>query len=297
MAAELANVCAGLGFFLATDSNVSLSRLESASRSVRGFFDLPLAEKMKISIAQSQHHRGYFPLSEEKATGSDVQDLKEGFDMAVDVSEDDPFVRAGVPFYGPNIWPTHPSSFAPDLQYLFAEFRDISEAISGLFAIAWALPPDFFGQWLAPSMSQMRAVRYPPQDPSAVARDGQIGCGKHTDWGIVSIIWQIDEPGLQISTRAGAWVDTPRQDGVFVCMLGDMTEVWTNGVWLAPPHRVVNLTGRPRHAVAFFCDPDHECQASPLPCFVGPDRPAQYAPLTMGARVQFGFDSTFTYRL
>ena len=43
------------------------------------------------------------------------------------------------------------------------------------------------------------------------------------------------------------------QDGTFVCNIGDMLQVWTNGVYRSTTHRVLHLVGPATH-----CSPRHQ---------------------------------------
>jgi isopenicillin N synthase-like dioxygenase len=99
----------------------------------------------------------------------------------------------------------------------------------------------------------LRFLHYPPQDPKhASFDDKQIGCGAHTDYGCMTILYQ-DLPGLQVTCPDrrcveftdlyiksntitpqvqnvdGKWVEAPPLPGTFVVNLGDMMEQWTNG--------------------------------------------------------------------
>jgi isopenicillin N synthase-like dioxygenase len=261
---------------------------------MRDFFLLPEQDKMSIYISRSPFHRGYHPLGEENALGSPVQDLKEVFDMALELPMDDPDVRAGKPFHGPNAWPEVMPRFKPTMLRLYEEWRQVCARISSLFAVEFGLPDDYFVNRTNKPMCQLRAAKYPPQEtPSEV---DPIGCGAHTDYGIVSIIWQIDAPGLQLKNRDGDWVNAPLVPGAFVCPIGDATEILTNGDWKATVHRVINLGGGIRHSSAFFFDPNYDCELAPLPAFVGDTRPPRFERTTMGAHVTRGFNGTFRYR-
>jgi isopenicillin N synthase-like dioxygenase len=66
---------------------------------------------MELHISNSLAHRGYFPIGQESAKGSDIADIKEGFDMALDLPLTDNAVMSGVPFHGPNIYPRNPTDF------------------------------------------------------------------------------------------------------------------------------------------------------------------------------------------
>ena len=147
---------------------------------------------MEIHIAQSPYHRGYHPLGEENALGSEVHDLKEVFDMALELPTDDPAVLQGKPFHGPNAWPAAFPEFKPLMLRLYEEWRALCGRISALFAPSFGLPESYFVERSDKPMCQLRAAKYPPQHPPSDL--SPIGCGAHTDYGVVSTIWQIDVP-------------------------------------------------------------------------------------------------------
>jgi hypothetical protein len=52
--------------------------------------------------------------------------------------------------------------------------------------------------------------------------------------------------------------------GCFVVNIGDMMEVWTNGLWNSTKHRVVHKTGGYRVSVPFFYEPNWDAVVKPL---------------------------------
>jgi isopenicillin N synthase-like dioxygenase len=294
LAHALGKICRESGYFYVEHHGVSEILLGTAVQAIRAFFDLPLEEKMAIHISKSPHHRGYVASGEENAYGSAITDIKEVFDMALELSPDDSDVLAGKFFHGQNAWPAALPELRPTLLWLYREWQMLCENISELFAIALGLPNGYFLARTVKPLAQLRAARYPVQPQKET--NGSIGCGAHTDYGIVSLIWQIDEAGLEVCDSSGSWFQAPRIPGTFICPLGDMTGIWTNDYWRATPHRVVNLSGKTRHSLAFFFDPDHDCVIEPMPQFITDATPSRHAPTTMGAHVARGFDDTFAYR-
>jgi len=295
LAGELAQVARDVGFFLIRDPRIGPDVLEPVERSVRAFFSLPEEEKMEISMAKSTKHRGYFPIGEETPLGSAAHDIKEGFKMAPEVPWDDP-LSSESDLYGPNAWPRRPVDFQDRIQGIFDELRRSAATIAGLFALEWDQARDYFDERTDRPLYQLRATRYPPQQATQIDDDDSIGCGTHKDQSVVTIIWQVDEPGLQMLTRSGEWIVMPVSPGTFACTLGYATEILTNGEWRAPPHRVINISGAERHTVSFFYDPNEDCVLEPLAPFVGPGKPARYATTTMGGRVRLSVETTYAYR-
>lgn len=294
LALELGEVCRRIGFFSVEAHGLDEALMARARAEIEAFFRLPAEIKQQIHIGKSDRHRGYVPYGEEKALGGSAPDIKEVFDMARELSLDHPAVLANKPFHGPNVWPEGRPGFRQSVSGLFDEMLALTARISRLFAVCFDEPEDFFDATLQEHLCEMRLLCYPPQPGGAPP--GQIGCGEHTDYGIVSALWQIDQGGVELRRNDGQWVHAGRIEGSLVCVLGDMTERWTNGEWPATLHRVVNRGDALRHSVAFFCDPGYDCVVEPLPAFVGPARPPRYAPTTMGAHMARGYDGSFQYR-
>ena len=93
----------------------------------------------------------------------------------------------------------------------------------------------------------------------------QWGVGEHTDYGLLTMLWQDDVGGLQVRTDEG-WIDAPPLPGSFVCNIGDMLDRMTGGRYRSLPHRVaINSTGRDRLSIPLFFDPDFAWRVSPVP--------------------------------
>ena len=90
------------------------------------------------------------------------------------------------------------------------------------------------------------------------------GVGEHTDYGLLTLLAQDDNGGLQVHTPDG-WIDAPPLPDTFVCNIGDMLERLTGGWYRSTPHRVRNTSGRDRLSFPFFFDPDFAAEVPPLP--------------------------------
>jgi isopenicillin N synthase-like dioxygenase len=291
---ELGDIVSTIGFFYVENHGIDTEFLELTKNNIFKFFQMSEEDKNQIHISKSPYHRGYFPNKEENALGSDIYDVKEGFDMALELPADDPSVVAGKPFHGPNAWPKSFPDFRPNMLDLYESWRSLAGRLSRLFSMNLGLEEDFFVKRTQKPLCQLRVAKYPQQNTVDV--EGSIGCGVHTDYSVLSIIWQVDAPGLQLQTLDGEWVTAPKIDGTFVCPIGDTTDMYTNGLWRATPHRVINVSPVQRHSSAFFYDLDYDCEIEPLPQFVTAERPPKFKKTTMGEHVTRGFNGTFAYR-
>ena len=105
---------------------------------------------------------------------------------------------------------------------------------------------------------------YPPHPTSK--DDPEVwGVGRHTDYGMLTVLLQDDVGGLQVETKDGLWTDVPPVPGSLIINTGDMVEIWTNGAFKAPPHRVKLSATNHRLSVAMFYEPGFESVISPIP--------------------------------
>jgi isopenicillin N synthase-like dioxygenase len=105
-----------------------------------------------------------------------------------------------------------------------------------------------------------RIFHYPTSPPDS----DDWGVGEHTDYGLLTLLAQDANGGLQVRSADG-WIDAPPIPDAFVCNIGDMLDRLTGGWYRSTPHRVRNLSGRDRLSFPFFFDPDFTAEVPPLP--------------------------------
>lgn len=65
----------------------------------------------------------------------------------------------------------------------------------------------------------------------------------------------------QVKNAAGEWITAEPIPSSFVCNIGDMLKVYTNGLYEPTPHRVINTDpSRSRVSIPFFYEPSFEAQ-------------------------------------
>ena len=260
VARQIEAACREHGFFYVTGHGVPpglLARLEAACTA---FFALPERAKMGIAMARGgPAWRGFFPVGAELT--SDQPDLKEGLYFGAELAEDDPRVRAGLPLHGRNLFPRQvPEMRAAVLGYIDA-LTGVGQAVLRGVALSLGLDADYFAAgYTARPTVLFRVFRYPAPPPG----EAGWGAGEHTDYGLLTLLAQDANGGLQVRTPAG-WIDAPPLAGTFVANIGDMLDRLTGGWYRSTPHRVRNLSGNERMSYPFFFDPDFTAEVPPLP--------------------------------
>lgn len=258
IAAEIARACKDTGFFYATGHAISgetLAKLNSASRH---FFALPEAQKMEIAMAKGgRAWRGYFPVGGELTSGK--PDRKQGLYFGEELGPHEPRVAAGWPLHGANQFP----AALPELKEAVLRFMDeatcSAHAIMEGIALSLGLDAQYFRRtYTADPTLLFRVFEYPPGD------DASWGVGEHTDYGLLTLLAQDENGGLQVKTPGG-WIEAPPIAGALVCNIGDMLDRLTGGVYRSTPHRVRNVSGKSRLSFPFFFDPAWNSKIVPLP--------------------------------
>ena len=267
VAKKIYSACREIGFFYVMNHGVSKAIIDGAQTASHDFFSQTIEQKMLVDISNSSFNRGYIPLHGEKNNSTSKGDIKETFDMAIEIASDDPDLLAGIPLYGPNQWPEGIPSFQSGMMQYFQAMTSLSHMLYRAFAQALELPPDNFLGSIDKPLDILRLLRYPPQD--VVDDKDQIGTGAHSDFDCFTILWQDPSGGLQVLNRKGVWIDALPVDGTMLINVGDMLERWTNGKFVSTVHRVINRSGRERHSMVFFVAPNYstpiECIPSCLP--------------------------------
>ena len=266
IAAEIERACRTSGFFYIVGHGVPSalqSRLDAASRE---FFRLPEATKMQIAMRHGgAAWRGYFPLGAELTSGR--PDRKEGLYFGVELGDDDPRVRAGLPLHGRNLFPAQVPDLRPAVLDCLAALTATAQAVLRGIAVSLDLDADYFAHgYTADPTVLFRIFHYPPSPPGS----GDWGVGEHTDYGLLTLLAQDANGGLQVRS-AGGWIDAPPAPDAFVCNIGDMLDRLTGGWYRSTPHRVRNVSGRDRLSFPFFFDPDFTAEVPPLPRWAAHD--------------------------
>jgi isopenicillin N synthase-like dioxygenase len=294
VADELGQAAREVGFLYVTGSGVRQELFDGLLAVTEAFFALPTEEKLKVYIGNSTNHRGYVPTGEEGTylnADRDAErpppDLKEAFDLSLDLAADDADYLAGNPMVGPNQWPELPGMAETVNAYYNAVLAFGKVLLQG-FAMALGEPADCFDSLVTKAPSQLRLIHYPYQ-ASAVDRPG---IGSHSDYEVFTLL-KATKPGLEVLNGAGEWIDAPPIDDAFIVNIADMMEIWSNGAFLATTHRVRKVAEE-RYSFPLFFNVDYDVLVEPLPQYLREDG-TNKLPLRAGEHLYAQSVQTFVY--
>jgi len=280
LAKEVLHACTDVGFFYIKNHGIAQESIERLLEASHVFFSQDIDEKNKINISNSSFSRGYIPLYGEKNNEHSKGDLKETFDVAIDIAPDDADYLSGNPLYGPNQWPENLPQFKTTLKDYFAEITELCANIYRVFALSLNLPEDYFLGMLNKPLDILRLLRYPPQP--VIDDEDQIGTGAHSDFDCFTVLYQDPTGGLQALNSRGEWIDALPITGTFLINVGDMLERWTNGQFISTVHRVINRSQSERYSTVFFAAPSYDTVIACLPSCCSEENPAKQPPIKAG---------------
>ncbi|AXS40929.1 2-oxoglutarate and iron-dependent oxygenase domain-containing protein [Breoghania sp. L-A4] len=290
VARELGRAARETGFFYISGHGVDTALIDSVFKASHAFFAEPVETKMKLTEGFFASNRGYVPMKGESLDPTKPADLKEAYNIGLDLAADDPRILSGEPFRAVNQWPEIGGWRETMLAY-FDVVWTLGRRLHRAIATDLGADPLFFEDKLDAPMATLRLLHYPPHPP--VAEAGQAGAGTHTDYGNVTILLPDDVGGLEVQRRDGAWIKAPTVPGAFVCNIGDCLMRWTNDTYVSTPHRVVNASGRERYSVAFFLDPNPDATVACLPSCESAANPAKYPPVSAADYLKGRLDATY----
>ncbi len=255
VARDLEKACRDNGFFYLTGHGVPPTLLAELDRAARQFFELPEPEKMKIAMANGgKAWRGFFPVGDELTSGK--PDRKEGLYFGTELPAGHP-----LPLHGPNQFPSLVPALKPAVLTYIEALTGVAQQVMRAVAVSLGLDQEYFASgYTANPTVLFRIFHYPPSPVDA----DDWGVGEHTDYGLLTLLAQDANGGLQVRSPGG-WIDAPPVPGTFVCNIGDMLDRMTGGYYRSTPHRVRNVSGNERLSFPFFFDPDFTAEVPPLP--------------------------------
>ncbi|TDL22212.1 Clavaminate synthase-like protein [Rickenella mellea] len=277
VSAALHSACLTHGFFyLNISSFVTPDETDELTRLAREFFSLPEEEKLKLSLSNQDGARGYARLKENVTNG--LADNHEGLDFYKPVQMPD----RTKPVWGENQWPTV-SGFQAKYQIWIEKMKTLGMIVMEAMSVGLGMSHDEWEELknqVDDSFWVMRVIGYPPLPND----ENGFSCGAHKDYGCLTFLYADPTPNaLQVfipnsklpispedvippeaKTAGGVWINADPIPGCFVCNIGEMWEVWTNGLYSATLHQVVHRGSNHRVSIPFFFEPNFDALVKPL---------------------------------
>ncbi|KAJ0454579.1 putative aminocyclopropanecarboxylate oxidase [Helianthus annuus] len=261
----LDSACRDAGFFYVKGHGIPDSLIKDVRDITHNFFDLPYEEKLKIELSSETGYRGYQRVGVNVTKG--VPDRHEAIDCYKELSKG-MYGGLGDPLVGTNKWPTDPPNFKKLMEEYLVRCTELSRKIMRGIALALGGSVDAFeGKIAGDPFWVLRIIGYPGVTPISdeCLPKNDIGCGAHTDYGLLTLVNQDDDKtALQVRNLSGEWISAVPIPGTFVCNIGDMLKILTNGVYESTLHRVINNSPNFRVCVAYFYETNFDAVISPL---------------------------------
>lgn len=262
---EVDKALSEIGFMSIINHGVDQKLVDDVFASSKFFFGQDVAEKNRLEYTSAEENFGYQELGQEALHPGAPPDLKETLTMR------DAYKHVDAD------WPS--DEFRDLLLEFYSQCFKAANRIQRVFAQIFDLDSEYFVERHGGENVTFRILHYPPLSADI---DGQLGAGAHTDYGMVTLLFQDMIGGLEVFDKnAQVWVPVDPAPGAVVINTGDMTEHWTNGKYPSTLHRVQPRGGvGDRYSAVIFYDPDDEVIVDCLPSCVSESNPAKYRPIS-----------------
>ncbi len=279
---EVSNALTKIGFMAVTNIGISAAELQQVFATSQQFFALSDTEKLQCAYTNAADNFGFQGMLAESLDPALPADLKETFTMR------DPQKYAQTD----SRWPT--VTFRETSIQFYQDALAAANKVLRVFAAALGVKSDYFVQTFSGENVTLRFLHYPSVGPDAAAQ--QLGAGAHTDYGIITLLFQDAVGGLEVKDADGIWQPVGYVENAIIINTGDLMERWTNGRYKSTLHRVQPKIGQQaRYSIALFMDPDSKTEVSVLDHCVSETNPAKYPPITAGEHIQQKLEATHQY--
>ncbi|WP_024805346.1 isopenicillin N synthase family oxygenase [Nocardia sp. BMG51109] len=294
VAREIDEAARTVGFLQVVGHAVAAPVTDAFAAALDEFFGLDLDSK-KHYRTPPEINRGYSPPNSESLSlslgvqsANRMNDFFEAFNVGVSAAAY-PGLDLPATDYAKNLWPQQVPEFKAAVTAYFTEAARVARVLTTIFADALELPPGYFDRFTDHSLDVLRMNNYSLPAGTAAALDDELtGMSEHTDYGIVTVLWADQAPGLQVLGADNRWHDVRPAEGALLVNLGDLMARWTNERWLSTLHRVmppvVNGTVERRRSAAYFHDGNIDAVIETLPSCVGEG--SRYAPTTVADHIR-----------
>lgn len=243
------------GFVAIAEHGIDESLLTRAYALAKQVFALPESIKRAYETPEDGRQRGYTSFGIEHAKDQALADLKEFWHIGRDLDHGHALYRSKQ--VAPNRFPTELPEFATVFRELFAQMDRFANTLLGAIGVYLGRGEHAFTELVTDGNSVLRVIHYPPV--ADASPQGAVRAAQHEDINLITILPVSTQPGLELLTHDGEWLDVAPPPGVMVCDTGDMMQLLTDRRLPSTTHRVVNprddSAHLSRYSMPFFCHP------------------------------------------
>jgi isopenicillin N synthase-like dioxygenase len=291
---ELYEAHTTVGFSILTGHGIPPRMMDDLLAASAGFYALPIEQK--IAYRYGANLRGYLPLNTSTLIRSTLGSARKPnhSESFIVLNELDECLReqwARSAMGGHQVWPHNPKFEIAVRRYRAAMSR-VAHAVVRCFSCMLGLQRDGLDRYFARPNPILRLLHYPAL-PNREA--DQFGSAPHTDYGCFTFIAQDNVGGLQIKAADGSWFDVPTIEHALVLNTGQIMEAWSDGLFMATPHRVLNHPERSRYSIGFFYDCELNTRVMPLTSMPEPMCDCTPQPKTYGEHLETMLRANYSF--
>lgn len=263
---RIAEACSEYGFFQVTSHGIDDQLTKAFEEQCELYYALPHETKLQWK-RNERNARGYF---DDELT-KQRRDWKEALDVGVpgsrkwDLPDKDP---SNLCLDGWNQLPSE--DILPNFRSVVTQYFDACAKLADKIAILMAKG---MGEDESTAVLQglrerhssyLRSNYYPICKETGEDGTKPLGISPHKDAGFLTVLLQdIDCHSLQV-WKDEQWATIEPVPGAFTINTGDMAEIWSNGKYKAPLHRVLSNETKERYSAPFFYNPPYDALITPL---------------------------------
>ena len=239
--------CRNWGFFQVTGHGIDATVTAALLKAAREFFAHPTETKRAISRS-ADNPWGFF----DRELTKNTRDWKEVFDFG--------------PGDGVRIvpqWPAALPGFESAVRAYYRDCEHLAYRLLGAIAVNLGTPPEELERLFGEHQTSFVRLNYYPACPTPAAPvgvgtpdKGYLGVNHHTDAGVLTLLLQDDQPGLEVFRHKRWHLVEPRRDALVV-NIGDIVQVWSNDRYRAALHRARANSEAERFSAPFFFNPSY----------------------------------------
>lgn len=236
------------GFGVLKNHPIPKDLVSSIYANWKQFYDSAEKEQYQYNVDTQD---GFFPRSvSEVAKGHEVKDIKEYFHYYT--------------------WGQCPPSLKQEIHSYYEQANGLAREL--LTWVEGNSPSDVATHFSEPltdmvdgsQKTLLRVLHYPELQGDEEA--GAIRAAAHEDINLLTVLPAANEPGLQVKTKEGDWLDIPCEFGNLIINIGDMLQEVSGHYFPSTTHRVINPEGsdsrRARISLPLFLHPRPEVKLS-----------------------------------